>query len=505
MVKSITHGAVVNGKRILLIIGGGIAAYKSLDLVRRLRERGAVVRVVLTAGACQFITPLAASVLSGQEALTELFDPAREARGANGANEANEANEANGGIEANGENGANEVNESAIGHIGLSRAADVVVVAPATANLIAKMAHGLADDLASAVLLARDKPLLIAPAMNVRMWEHPATRRNLAQVIADGAKVIGPEEGAMACGEWGPGRMAAVETIVEAVASCLSERGAEPSPRVGQNDENGERRHNDHALRRVETLSGGGALGGRHVLVTAGPTIEPIDPVRYIANRSSGRQGYAIARAAQALGAHTTLVTGPTQLTPPRGVEVVAVETAQEMLEAVEARLAQLPADIAVFAAAVADWRPASPPKDKIKKGPDAAPPRLALVENPDILATIARLPTGRRPTLVIGFAAETSDVVENAQKKRRAKGADWIVANDVSPERGVFGGARNTVHLVTEEGVEDWPELSKDEVAHRLMALASAELGHHRGGQAQAERRAEKQAKPRGKQRAAE
>lgn len=402
----------MKSKSILLIIGGGIAAYKSLELVRRLREKGATVRVVLTSGALEFITSLSASVLSGQKALTDLFD---------------------------------QEDETEIGHIGLSRAADWIVVAPATADLIAKMANGFAGDLATAVLLATDKPILLAPAMNVRMWHHPATRRNLAMVVADGARLVGPNEGAMACGEWGFGRMAEVGEIVEAIASELE----------------------------AATGSETGPLAGRHVLVTAGPTEEPIDPVRYLTNRSSGRQGYAIAGAAAALGAHTTLISGPTNLAPPEDVLLVSVQTAREMLEAARAAL---PAAVAVFCAAVADWRVADRAREKIKKGRAKAAPKLELVETPDILRTLARAGP-KRPDLVIGFAAETTRVVENARKKRRAKNADWIVANDVSEATGTFGGDRNRVHLITPTGVEDWPELAKEEVARRLMQRAGEEL----------------------------
>jgi phosphopantothenoylcysteine decarboxylase/phosphopantothenate--cysteine ligase len=391
-------------KRILLVIGGGIAAYKSLDLIRRLRERGASVRCILTAGAQNFITPLAASAISGQRTHTDLFD--RE-------------------------------DEADIGHIKLARDADCIVVAPATANVMAKMAHGHADDLASTVLLATTLPILIAPAMNVRMWLHPATQRNLATLRADGVRVVGPNEGAMAEAEFGPGRLAEPLEIVAAVEALLA-----PS----------------------------GALASKRVIVTSGPTHEAIDPVRYIANRSSGKQGHAIARAAAEAGAAVTLVSGPVPIPDPPGVITVHVESAREMLSAVEAAL---PADIGIFAAAVADWRSAGEAGQKIKKDGGALPP-LQLVENPDILATVARRNEGR-PPLVVGFAAETQDVVAYAKAKLARKGCDLIVANDVSPGTGVMGGDRNSVHLVSAAGVETWPTLAKDEVARRLIAHLAA------------------------------
>ena len=405
-------------RRILLIIGGGIAAYKCLELIRRLRERGPAVRAVMTRAATQFITPLSVGALSNSRVFTDLFD-------------------------------LND--EQEIGHIRLSRAADLVVVAPATADLIAKMAGGHADDLASTVLMATDKPVLVAPAMNPRMWMHPATQRNVALLRADGIRFIGPNIGEMAeRDEAGPGRLAEVPQIIEAIESIVAEqRGAAP----------------------LEL--GARPLAGKHVLVTSGPTHEPIDPVRYIANRSSGKQGHAIARAAATLGARVTLITGPVSLADPPGVDVVRVETAAQMLEAVEGAL---PTDIAVFAAAVADWRTASTRSEKIKKSAGTKP-ALELTENPDILAAIGKRRSGR-PTLVIGFAAETGNVTAEAARKRKAKGADWIVANDVSPERGVFGGDGNTVHLVTARVTEDWPTLSKDEVARRLMARAAEHLG---------------------------
>ncbi|MGO9172381.1 MAG: bifunctional phosphopantothenoylcysteine decarboxylase/phosphopantothenate--cysteine ligase CoaBC [Rhodomicrobium sp.] len=397
----------MQGKSILLIIGGGIAAYKCLDFIRRAKERGAKVRCVLTSAAQNFVTPLSAAVLSEEPAFTELFDLK---------------------------------NETEIGHIRLSREADLIVVAPATADLLAKMALGLCNDLASTVLLAADKPVLAAPAMNWRMWENPATRRNLTQLKADGVHFVGPNEGAMACGEWGVGRMAEVDEIIAAAQGLLAGEGSK-------------------------------LLQGRHVLVTAGPTFEPIDPVRFIGNRSSGKQGYAIAAAAAKLGARVTLVAGPSALADPPGVSAVHVETARAMLAAVEAAL---PADIAVFSAAVADWRAASVQPDKIKKG--ASAPELRLIENPDILKTVSKR-AQNRPPLVIGFAAETENIVAHAVKKLESKGCDWIVANDVSPEGGVFGGSKNTVHLITRSKVQSWPEMSKDDVAGRLMQEAGAWL----------------------------
>jgi phosphopantothenoylcysteine decarboxylase/phosphopantothenate--cysteine ligase len=406
----------VQNKRILLIVGGGIAAYKSLELVRRLKERGASVRAILTKGGAEFVTPLSLSVLTEEKAFTDLFDLKDEAE---------------------------------IGHIRLSREADLVVVAPATADLLAKMAHGLADDLATAVLLATDKPVLAAPAMNVRMWQHRATQRNLATLRADGTHLVGPDEGEMACGEYGPGRMAEPQAILEAIASLLD--AGESSPRAAPL----------HA-----------SLRGRRVLITSGPTQEPIDPVRYIANRSSGKQGHALARAASALGAEVTLVSGPVALPDPPGVTVVKVETAHEMLAAT---LAALPADIVICAAAVADWRAADESPQKLKKQ-NQVEAELKLALNPDILATVAK-PGPKRPRLVIGFAAETENLIENAVAKRRAKGADWIVANDVWPGTGAMGGDSTQIHLVTAAGVEDWPPLSKDETAARLLARAADAL----------------------------
>ena len=394
------------GRRILLIVGGGIAAYKSLDLIRRLKERGASVRCILTAGAQAFVTPLAAAALSGEKTFTDLFD---------------------------------QESETAIGHIRLAKEADLIVVAPATADLMAKMAGGHANDLATAVLLAAAAPILAAPAMNPRMWLHPATQRNLTILKADGVATIGPNTGAMAEADIGPGRMAEPLEIAAAVEAFFS-------PKVK------------------------GPLAGKRVLVTSGPTHEPIDPVRYIANRSSGKQGHALATAARDAGADVTLVSGPVTLPDPEGVRTIHVESAREMLAAVESAL---PADIAIFAAAVADWRTTNEATTKIKKT-GSAPKALQLQENPDILATIARLETNR-PPLVVGFAAETNDVVNHAQTKLAKKGCDLIVANDVSATHGVMGGDRNTVHLVTSTGVEDWPTLPKEDVARRLIAHFAA------------------------------
>ena len=399
---------MINGKRILLIISGGIAAYKSLDLIRRLRQDGAGVRCVLTAGGAQFVTPLSLAALTEDKVYTDLFSL---------------------------------TDESEMGHIRLSREADLVVVAPATADLLAKMAAGLADDLATTALLATDKPVLAAPAMNVRMWHHPATQANISTLSARGVRWVGPEEGDMACGEWGLGRMAEPETIVAAITSFLDR---------------------------------GHSMAGRRALVTSGPTYEPIDPVRFVANRSSGRQGHAIAEALAGLGAETTLVSGPTPLVDPGGVRVVRVETAREMLDAC---LSALPVDVAVCAAAVSDWSIAQPAAQKIKKTPDAAPPALVLAENPDILARLSAN-NGTRPRLVVGFAAETGRVVENAIDKRHRKGCDWIVANDVSPGTDTFGGADNTVHVVTEDGTENWPPMSKRAVAERLAERIATTLG---------------------------
>ena len=413
----------MNGKRILLIVGGGIAAYKSLELVRCLKDRGASVRAILTKGGAEFVTPLSLSVLTEEKAFTDLFDLKDEAE---------------------------------IGHIRLSREADLVVVAPATADLLAKMAHGLADDLASTVLLATDKPVLAAPAMNVRMWQHAATRRNMAALRTDGIVFVGPDEGEMACGEFGPGRMAEPAAILEGIASLL-DASAGTLATGGR-----------AAATPLRAL--GSPLRGRRVLITSGPTQEPIDPVRYIANRSSGKQGHALAKAAAALGAEVTLVSGPVVLPDPEGVKVVKVDTAHEMLAAV---LAALPADIAICAAAVADWRAADEAPQKLKKEPNRGEAELKLVQNPDILATIAK-PGDKRPRLVIGFAAETENLIENATAKRRSKGADWIVANDVWPGTGAMGGDRTQVHIITSAGAEDWPPMTKDEMAARLLARAA-------------------------------
>ena len=407
-------------RRVLLVIGGSIAAYKALDLIRRLRERGASVCPVLTAGAQEFVTPLAAAALAGERAHTDLFDRASEAE---------------------------------IGHIKLARQADAVVVAPATANLMARMAGGHAADLATTILLATTLPILIAPAMNVQMWAHPATRRNRAILEGDGVRLVGPNAGKMAEAETGPGRMAEPNEIADALERMLEEAGAE-APGLG-------------------FLSGrpGTAarpLAGRRVLVTSGPTHEPIDPVRYLANRSSGRQGHAIAAAAAEAGATVTLVSGPVAIPDPAGVRVVRVETAREMLVAVEAAL---PVDIAVFAAAVADWRPEVEAGSKKIKKDGTGPAPLPLVENPDILSTVSHLEAGR-PPLVVGFAAETDTVLDHARAKIARKGCDLIVANDVSAAGGVMGGTDNTVHLIHRDGaMETWPRLGKDEVARRLVA----------------------------------
>ncbi len=398
---------MLNGKTILLIVTGGIAAYKSLILVRRLRERGAAVRTVLTAAGEKFVTPLSVSALSHEKVYTDLFSLTDEAE---------------------------------MGHLRLSQEADLIVVAPATADILAKMANGLADDLASTVLLAADAPILVAPAMNHRMWRHPATAANMAALEARGVLRTGPEDGPLAEDESGPGRMAEPEDILAAIEEALG--GAAHRP-----------------------------LAGRRALVTSGPTFEAIDPVRFIGNRSSGKQGHAIAAALAASGAETVLVTGPVAMADPAGVETVHVESAREMLAACEAAL---PADIAVCAAAVSDWRAEQTAGQKLKKE-SSAPPALSLIENPDILATLAR--SARRPSLVVGFAAETENVVANAQAKRLRKGCDWIVANDVSPATGTFGGDANRVHLIRDDGVEDWPRLAKDEVAHRLAGRIAQAL----------------------------
>ena len=388
---------MLENTRILLIIGGGIAAYKSLDLIRRLRERGASVTPVMTSAAAEFVTPMAVSALAGHKVHSELFDLTSEAE---------------------------------MGHIELSRSADLVVVAPATADLMAKMAGGHANDLASTLLLATDTPVLIAPAMNVRMWTHAATQRNINTLMADGIGFVGPNEGDMACGEFGPGRMAEPLEIVAAIEARL------------QNN----------------------TLVGRKILVTSGPTHEPIDPVRYIANRSSGAQGSAIANALMNRGAEVVFISGPAAAPPPIGAEVIAVETAQQMAEAVAAAL---PVDAAVFAAAVADWHVSSASSSKIKRQ-NGALPVLEFAENPDILATVSHM-TSQRPGLVIGFAAETDDLLANATAKRARKDCDWIVANDVSPETGIMGGSENAVTLITAEGAENWPRTGKAQVASQL------------------------------------
>ncbi len=393
-------------KRILLIIGGGIAAFKSLDLIRRLRERGAHVTPVLTRAGGEFVTPLSVSALAGEKLHSDLFDLTAEA---------------------------------GMGHIELSRSADLIVVAPATADLMAKMAQGLADDLASTLLLATDTRVLIAPAMNVRMWQHPATGRNIATLKSDGILFSGPNDGDMACGEYGPGRMSEPLEIVAAIEAALVN----------------------------------GPLKSKRILVTSGPTHEPIDPVRYIANRSSGGQGTALALALAALGAEVVFVTGPATVPPPDGVEVIAVETAGQMLEAVQSAL---PVDAAVFAAAVADWRMSEAATSKIKKTKSGLP-KLDLKENTDILATVAQMKKAR-PALVIGFAAETDDVVENATAKRARKGCDWIVANDVNPATGIMGGEENDIVLITGEGAEDWPRMPKAQVAMKLADRIARALG---------------------------
>lgn len=394
------------GKRILLVIAGGIAAYKSLDLVRRLRERGATVRAILTRGGAEFVTPLSVAALSEEKVYTDLFSL---------------------------------TDESEMGHIRLSREADLVLVAPATADILAKMANGLADDLATTALLATNKPVMTAPSMNVEMWNHPATQENVARLRARGVITVGPGSGDLACGEVGSGRMAEPLEIV----AVLEQYFGASAP-----------------------------LSGRRALVTSGPTHEPIDPVRFLGNRSSGRQGHAIAAALARRGAATLLVSGPTAEPDPAGVTVARVETARDMLEACRAAL---PVDVAVCAAAVADWRPAEAADNKLKKA-KGKPPALSLVENPDILATLAA-PGNGRPQLVIGFAAETENVAENAKAKRAAKGCDWLLANDVSPETGTFGGDSNTIQLVSATGTESWPRMTKQDVAERLADRIAASL----------------------------
>ena len=398
---------MLHGKKILLIVSGGIAAYKSLELIRRLRERGASVRCVLTKGGTQFVTPLSLSALSEDKVYTDLFSLTDEAE---------------------------------MGHIQLSRDADLLLVVPASADILAKMAHGMADDLATTALLATDKHVMVAPSMNVRMWTHAATQANLATLQERGVHVVGPVEGDMACGEFGPGRMAEPNTIAEAVSDFFEDSAP---------------------------------LSGRRALVTSGPTHEAIDPVRYIANRSSGKQGHAIAAALARRGAITTLVSGPTDQPDPAGVTIIRVESARDMLAACEK---SLPVDVAVCAAAVADWRVAQQAGEKIKKTGTGVP-TLEMTENPDILATLAAA-ANTRPGLVIGFAAETENVVAHGQAKRKKKGCDWILANDVSPETGTFGGADNTIHLISADGVEDWPRMSKTDVAERLADRITEQLG---------------------------
>lgn len=397
---------MLQSRKVLLVIGGGIAAYKCLDLIRRLVERGATVTPVLTRAATEFVTPLSVAALAGEKVYTDLFDLTDEAE---------------------------------MGHIQLSRAADLLVVAPATADLLAKMATGQASDLATTLLLATDKPVLVAPAMNVRMWEHPATQRNVATLKADSVRFVGPNDGNMACGEFGPGRMSEPLEIVSAISAALAD----------------------------------GPLNGKHVLVTSGPTHEPIDPVRYIANRSSGAQGTAIAEALAALGASVTFITGPADAERPKGVNVVEVQTAQQMLEATQNAL---PADAAVFAAAVADWRVANATGSKIKKDGSGNISSLEFAENPDILRTVSQMTEGR-PQLVVGFAAETDNVLINATSKRERKGCDWIVANDVSPETGIMGGAENAVTLISDTGQETWERMSKVDVARKLATRIAEAL----------------------------
>jgi phosphopantothenoylcysteine decarboxylase/phosphopantothenate--cysteine ligase len=406
--KSARRDVVPDAPRVLLVIGGGIAAYKSLDLIRRLKERKIHVRCILTKAAQEFVTPLSAGALVGEQVFTDLFNPAH---------------------------------EFDVGHIRLAREADLIVVAPTTADLMAKMAHGLADDLATAVLLATRSKILIAPAMNPQMWSAKPTQRNLAQLVSDGIFTIGPNEGEMAeANERGFGRMAEPLEIAAAAEKLLKPQGP---------------------------------LTGKRVLVTSGPTHEPIDPVRYIANRSSGKQGHAIAAAAAAAGADVTLISGPVTVPDPRGLRIIKVESAREMLEAVES---SLPADAAVFAAAVADWRVANAGGQKIKKKPGARTPELELTENPDILSTIAHQKKNR-PPLVIGFAAETENVIANAKLKLARKGCDWILANDVSPQTGIMGGDRNAVALVSTKGVENWPSQTKEDVAQKLVARIAEQL----------------------------
>lgn len=413
-------GASLSRARILLIISGGIAAYKSLELIRRLRDRGATVQVVMTAAARQFISPLSAATLSGQAVRDDLFSL---------------------------------TDEAAIGHIELSRAADLIVVAPASANILARMANGLADDMATTVLLATDKRVLAAPAMNVRMWLHPATCRNLERLRDDGVVIVGPDSGPMACGEFGPGRMAEPAAIIEAIETTLAAEAASSPSLQGR-------------------PSDSGSLGGRHVIVTSGPTYEPIDPVRFLGNRSSGRQGHAIAQAAVGAGARVTLVTGPVGLSDPTGAEVVHVGSARDMREAVEAAL---PADAFIAAAAVADWRAENVAHQKIKKNAKESP-TLTLVENPDILAEVAKK-TIMRPAVVIGFAAETENITANAMAKLQRKSCDLIIANSVAEGSSTFGGETNQVQVIDARGVESWPPMTKAEVADGIVRRLAVEL----------------------------
>jgi phosphopantothenoylcysteine decarboxylase/phosphopantothenate--cysteine ligase len=411
---------MLHGKRILLIVAGGIAAFKSLELIRRLREHGASVRCVLTDAGAKFVTPLSLQALSEDRVYSDMFSL---------------------------------TDESEMGHIELSREADLLVVAPATANILGRMAAGLADDLATTVLLATDKPVLAAPAMNVRMWSHAATAANVETLKKRGIQFVGPNDGVMACNEYGPGRMSEPEEIVAAIEVLLS---TEKSP--------------------VEK-----PMAGMRALVTSGPTREAIDPVRYISNHSSGKQGHAIASALAQLGAEVTLVSGPVSVPDPAGVTVVKIDSADQMLDAC---LAAGKVDVAVCAAAVADWKMAKPAASKIKKKAGAAPPALELTPNPDILATLSK-PGPKRPALVVGFAAETENVVANAIEKRTKKGCDWIVANDVSPATGTFGGERNTVHLISAQGVQDWPTLPKDRVAMQLAGAIALHLTRRRPAEA--------------------
>ncbi len=399
---------MLDGKRILLIISGGIAAYKCLELIRLIKKRGGDVQVILTRSGEEFVTPLSVASLTGEKVFTDLFDL---------------------------------TDETEIGHIELSRSADLVVVAPASADIMARMANGIASNLATTALLATDKKVLIAPAMNVRMWQHAATQRNIDILRGDGILFVGPNEGDMACGEFGPGRMAEPEEILGTITSALGDQT--------------------------------GPLDGKTVLITAGPTHEPIDPVRYIANRSSGKQGYALAQAAYDLGARVILVSGPVSLPLPEGVEMLPVETGQDMLAAC---LEELPVDIVICAAAVADWRVENPADEKMKKQGKGDVPKFDLTQNPDILRTIANHKTDR-PLIVVGFAAETQNVIENAKAKLASKNCDMIVANDVGADSDVMGGASNTVHIVTRDGVEDWPEMPKQLVAEKLMVLLAGNL----------------------------